>query len=119
MKKQIVIVFIISLFISAQSWALNLVDFKQSADEKLYDDRSCNDLYMEASALEKQTFSYAEDKSNKTLMASVASTVFTPALYLVGYSAIKDYKNEADAKSTFVKMEELRYRMAEKRCFEK
>ena len=119
MKKCVIVIFNVFIFASTQSMALNLVDFSQPVEEKFYDARSCNDLYLEASALEKQSFSYEEDKGDKTMLASVASTVFTPALYLVGYSAVKDYKDEIESKSTFDKIEEIRYRMAEKRCFEK
>ena len=119
MKKQTFIIFFISLLMSTQSFALNLVDFNQTNVDKLYDARSCNDLYMEVSALEKKNLSYMQDNGNKTLIASVASTVFTPALYLVGYSAVKDYKTDQVAKSNFEKIEEIRLRMAQKRCFEK
>ena len=119
MKKPIFCIFISSLLFSTHCLALNLVQFNQNNPDKLYDDRSCNDLYMEASALEKQSFAYAESKDNKTVIASVASTVFAPALYLVGFSAVKDYKSGVDSKSAFEKIEEIRFRMAEKRCFEK
>jgi RsiW-degrading membrane proteinase PrsW (M82 family) len=107
------------LFFSTQSYALNLVEMHKPAGESLYDSRSCNDLYMEAVSLEKESFSYAAGNSNRTKVASIVSTVFTPALYYLGYSAYQDYKSEADAKSTFAKIEEIRYLMAEKRCFTK
>lgn len=119
MKKLVIITFNVCILTCPNIWALNLVEINQPVREKLYDSRSCNDLYMEASALEKQSFSYAADEGNKTLIASVASTVFTPALYFIGYSALQDYKLEIEAKSTFSKIEAIRYRMAEKRCFEK
>jgi RsiW-degrading membrane proteinase PrsW (M82 family) len=111
----------IAVFIlfSTQSFALNLVEMHKPAGESLYDSRSCNDLYMEAVALEKESFSYAAGNGNRTKVASIVSTVFTPALYYLGYSAYQDYKTEADSKSTFAKIEEIRFRMAEKRCFSK
>lgn len=119
MKKLSIVIFNVLIFTSTHSAALNLVDFNQTAEEKFYDGRSCNDLYMETSALEKKSFSYEADKGNKTLIASVASTVFTPALYFVGYNAVQDYKEGIESKSTFEQIEEIRVRMAEKRCFEK
>lgn len=109
----------LSVFISTQAQALNLIQTKESVGEELYDTRSCNDLYMEASALEKQSFSYEAGKGERTQIASVVSTVFAPALYLAGYSVFQDFKTGIDAKSTFAKIEEVRYRMAEKRCFAK
>ncbi|NOG60774.1 MAG: hypothetical protein HND53_09765 [Proteobacteria bacterium] len=107
------------LICSTQSFALNLVEFKKPVGENLYDSRSCNDLYMEASALEKESFSYAAGNRNKTQIAGMVSTVFAPALYYMGYTAYQDYKKEIDSKSTFDKIEEIRFRMAEKRCFTK
>ena len=117
--KKLALIFSICILTSTQTMALNLVEFNQSVGEKLYDSRSCNDLYMEASALEKQSFSYAADKGNKTQIASAVSTFFAPAIYLVGYNALKDYKDGIESKSNFAKIEEIRFRMAEKRCFEK
>ncbi len=119
MRKRVFIIFNVCIFASAQVLALNLVQTKESVGEKLYDSRSCTDLYMEASALEKQSFSYETNKGERTQIASAVITVFTPALYLLGYSAFQDYKTAVGAESTFAKIEEVRYRMAEKRCFEK
>ena len=118
MKKLAILIFNISIFSCTNIWALNLVEMHQPVGEKLYDGRTCNDLYMEASALEKQSFAHANN-TDKTLMASVASTIFTPALYFAGYNAFQDYKAGIEAKSAFTKIEEIRFRMAEKRCFEK
>jgi RsiW-degrading membrane proteinase PrsW (M82 family) len=108
---------LIIIVFSAQSWALNLVDLNRETGERLYDSRSCNDLYMEAMALEKQSFSYQAGSGNKTQVASVVSTVFTPALYFLGYSVYQEYKTEIKSKSTFAEIEDIRFRMAEKRCF--
>ncbi len=44
------------LLVSTQSSALNLAEVNQPIDQELYDGRSCNDLYMQASALEKDLF---------------------------------------------------------------
>ena len=119
MKTLKYIIFIFFLLSSVQSSALNLVEMNKSGEQGLYDSRSCNDLYMQASALEKESFSYAADNSSKTQVASLVSTVFTPALYYLGYSAFQDYKDDIRSKSTFSEIEQIRFRMAEKRCFEK
>lgn len=119
MKTPKFITFTFLLLVSAQSSALNLVEMNKPVGESLYDSRSCNDLYMQASALEKESFSYAANKGSKTQLASIVSTVFAPAVYYLGYSAYQDYKNENNAESSFAQIEEIRFRMAEKRCFEK
>ncbi len=113
------ITLLILLIVSAQSSALNIVQFNQTVEENLYDSRSCNDLYMQTLTLEKESFSYAAGNGNKTQVASIVSTVFTPALYFLGYSAYQDYKTELNAKSAFAEIEDVRFRMAEKRCFAK
>ncbi len=119
MKTLKIITFTLFVLASAQSLALNLAEIHKPADSSLYDSRSCNDLYMEAMALEKENYSYERGNGNKTQVASVVSTIFAPAVYYLGYSAIQDYKNKANSKSSFVKIEDIRLRMAEKRCFVK
>ena len=119
MKIPAIVVLSLSVLVSTQALALNLFQKKEPVAEQPYGTRSCNELYIEVSALEKQSFSYETDKGERTQMASAVSTIFTPALYLVGYSAIQDYRTGVQAKSTFAKIEEVRYQMAEKRCFEK
>lgn len=113
------ITFVLFLLTSIQSSALNLVEMKKPVGGGLYDSRSCNDLYMQALTLEKESFSYAADRGNKTQVASIVSTVFTPAIYFLGYSAFQDYKDSARSKTTFTEIEDIRLRMAEKRCFVK
>jgi hypothetical protein len=73
---------------------------------------------MQASELEKESFAYYKS-SSKTQVASIVSTVFAPAIYYLGYSVFQDYKNETRTKSAFTEIEEVRFRMAEKRCFTK
>jgi hypothetical protein len=72
---------------SAQSSEIN-----QTGEESLYDSRSCNDLYMQASILEKQSYNNA-GYGERTQIASFMSTVFAPAIYYMGFSAYQDYKN--------------------------
>lgn len=119
MKTLKIITFTFFILASAQSSALNLGEMHKPVEGSLYDSRSCNDLYMQAVALEKENFSYESGNGNKTQVASIVSTIFTPAIYYLGYSAYKDYKNDVDSKSSFAKIEDIRLRMAEKRCFTK
>jgi len=112
-------VFTSLLLISTQSTALNLVEINQPIKQGLYDSRSCNDLYMQASALEKESFAHKTGIGTRTQVASIVSTVFAPALYYLGFSAYQDYKSGINAKTAFVEIEEIRFRMAEKRCFAK
>jgi len=107
------------LVFSLDTFALNLVEMQKPVGGGLYDNRSCNDLYMQALTLEKESFSYAADRGDKTQVASIVSTVFTPAIYFLGYSAFQDYKQKARSESTFIEIEDIRLRMAEKRCFVK
>jgi hypothetical protein len=114
------IVFAAFLLSSTQSAAINLVELSQPIDESLYDSRSCNDLYMQASALEKESFANQSSSFGKrTQVASFVSAVFAPAIYYLGYSALQDYKSGIRSKTAFEEVEEIRFRMAEKRCFTK
>jgi hypothetical protein len=113
------ITFISLLLISAQSAALNLAEINQPIEEGIYDSRSCNDLYMQASTLEKESFTYKTGFGAKTQVASIVTTVFAPAVYYLGYSAFQNYKNGINSKAAFAEIEEIRFRMAEKRCFAK
>lgn len=119
MRKRVLIIFNVCVFASAQALALNLTQMEESVEEQFNNSRSCNELYLKVSVLEKEAFSYETDKGERTQITSAVSTVFAPALYLLGYSAIQDYRTSIEAKSTFAKIEEVRYQMAEKRCFEK
>ncbi len=113
------IIFTTVLLVSAQSTALNLVEMNQQIEKDLYDSRSCNDLYMQATTLEKNLFAYEANHGSKTQLASVVTTLFAPAVYYLGYSAFYDYKNSMSAKAVFTEIEDIRFRMAEKRCFTK
>jgi hypothetical protein len=111
--------FISCLIFSSHSIALSLTEINQPLDDGLYDSRSCNDLYLEATALEKESFIYKNGNQATMTVASIASTVFTPALYFVGYNAFKNFKSEKQSQTALSKIEEVRYRLAEKRCFTK
>lgn len=117
MKKIKCISFIALLLVASQSAALNSTVMNNNLDSKMHDNRSCNELYMQASILEKESFSYSVDSNNTTQVASIVSTVFTPAFYYLGYSAVQDFHKEVRSQAVFDEMETIRYRMAEKRCF--
>jgi hypothetical protein len=112
------IVFATFLLASTQTAAINLIEMNQSMEESLYDSRSCNDLYMQASALEKESFNNSSF-GKRTQVASFVSAVFAPAIYYLGYSAFQDYNNGIRSKAAFDQVEDIRLRMAEKRCFTK
>lgn len=118
MKNFKYITFISLLLVSAQSTALNLTEINQPIEQGLYDSRSCNDLYMQATAFEKEAFGY-KSGSNKTQVASMVSAVFAPAIYYLGFSVFQDYKNGIRSKTAFTEVEAIRSRMSEKRCFAK
>lgn len=117
--KQILLITI--LVFSTNSAALNLAGTNQTITNGLYDNRSCNDLYMQASALEKDTFINKTNfySDNKTRVASIALTVFSPAVYYFGFSAFQNYKAQTRSQTALSEIEAIRFRMAEKRCFEK
>lgn len=119
MKTLKIMTFSLFILFNIDCSALNLVEFNRAAEENLYDSRSCNDLYMQATSLEKEFFANGPGPSGRTQVASLVSTVFTPALYYLGFSAYQDYQADMNSKSTFAKIEEIRFRMAQKRCFMK
>ncbi len=114
------ITFISILLFSTQSYALILAGTEQPLEAGLYDNRSCNDLYIQASALEQDTFIYKATIYNdkKTRVASYAMTMFAPAIYYLGFNAFQNYKDQVRSELAFSEIEEIRSRMAEKRCFE-
>jgi hypothetical protein len=113
------IAFISLLLVSTQGIALNLAEINQPIEQGLYDSRSCNDLYIQASTLEKEAFAYKKGIGARTQVASIVTTIFAPAVYYLGFSAFQDYKSGINSKIAFVEIEEIRFRMAEKRCFAK
>ncbi len=101
--------------------AFNVNALGNSDDDSLYDSRSCNELYMQVSALEKTSHSNKESHftNSKAQVASMAMTVFTPAIYYFGYAAYKDLESNMRSMAALEQMDEIRYRMAEKRCFDR
>ncbi|MEQ8428167.1 MAG: hypothetical protein RLT87_04685 [Gammaproteobacteria bacterium] len=119
MTRKLALLFI-SLVLPAYAMAFNINAVGKAGNNSMFDSRSCNELYMQASALEKQTYqhqhNYYTDKQAQA--ASIASAVFTPAFYYFGYAAFKDYKSQVDATSAMQDIDAIRARMAEKRCFD-
>jgi len=107
------------LIFSTNSAALNLAGTNQSITNGLYDNRSCNDLYMQASTLEKDTFIYKTNiNNNTTRVASYALTIFSPAVYYLGFTAYQNHKQQTRSQIALGEIDQIRLRMAEKRCFE-
>lgn len=112
--------YVLLLLFSLQSTALNLSGLDQPLADGLYDDRSCNDLYLQASALEQDTFINKTNIYNdkRTRVSSYAVAIFTPAFYYLGFNAFQNYRAQIHSEIAFIKISEIRSRMAEKRCFE-
>ena len=87
--------------------------------EGLYEDRTCAELYYAVSELEKRTLNYesALYNSRNNSLASVASTVFSPAIIFVGVSNAMQFKSELDSERQLQELNFLRQRMAEMNCF--
>ncbi len=106
------------LFFSIQANSLNLVGAEQPFTEGLYDKRSCNDLYMQASALEQKTFRYKTNYYSDKSVASYALAAVSPALYFFGYAPYQNHLDQSRSQLATNEIEHVRLRMAEKRCFE-
>lgn len=111
----------LGLAIITPTFAFNTDNIKTARSQPLFDTRSCNELYVEASALEK--LSYADDydyfNDRNARVAGIASTVFAPAIYYFGYAAYKDVSSKSEALTALSSINDIRNRMAEKRCFER
>ena len=119
-KRQLILV--PGLILSLNCMALNLANVNdRPSTNSIYDSRSCNELYAQASALEQDTYIYRNDfySDKGTQVATYAMTVFTPAVYYFGYKVYKDYETNVRSAHAQNEMDQVRMRMAEKRCFEK
>jgi hypothetical protein len=106
------------LLLSTQVNALNLVGAEQTFTEGLYDNRSCNDLYMQASALEQKTYQYKTNYYSDKRVAGYALALVSPALYVFGYAPYQNHIDQTRSQLASSEIEHVRLRMAEKRCFE-
>ena len=75
---------------------------------------------MQASALEQKSYIYKTDlyTDKGSQVAAYALTVFTPAIYYFGFKAYKNYSDQISSQTALNEIDQIRYRMAEKRCFE-
>ena len=92
----------------------------ENPPQGLYENRSCQELYHAASELEVKALNFESDiynEQNNTL-ASIVSTVFTPALYFVGYSKYMSFQSDRASYQSAMALDKVRYRMAEMRCFQ-
>ena len=107
------------LIMSSNSAALSLTGAEQPLEHGLYDSRSCNDLYMQASWLEQKTHQYKANLTNNTRAATYALTVFSPAIYYLGFTTVKNHLDHSNTQAAINEIQHIRQRMAEKRCFER
>lgn len=85
----------------------------------LYENRTCEQLYQAASQMESNALNYESDIYNdrNNQVASIVSTVFTPALFFLGFSNYMSFKSEHEAYQANQKLTDIRQRLAEMRCF--
>lgn len=106
------------LLFSIQANSLNLLGAEQTFAEGLYDNRSCNDLYMQASALEQKTFQYKTSYYSEKHVTGYALALVSPALYVFGYAPYQNHLDQTRSQLASSEIEHVRLRLAEKRCFE-
>lgn len=112
----LIIIMFTVLFVS-QTMALSIKE--SEINYSAYENRSCEELYRDISALEHNTLNYDSPLYNRRNndMATVASTVFTPAVFFVGFSNAMNFKSEYEASKNNQELNYLRNRMGEMRCF--
>lgn len=99
---------------------VNAISLKQEKKSpSLYENRTCEQLYQAATELESYSLNYKSDiyNQNNNNIASIVSTVFTPALYFLGYSNYMSFKSGVKAYESNQQLDKVRQRMAEMRCF--
>ena len=117
MKFSVYPVFLLSLVMTGNSAAISIKE--DSVHMELYENRSCEELYKEISELEFQSLNFESSlyNSRNNGIATVASTVFTPAVFFVGFSNAMTFKSEIESEKTSIRLNYLRNRMGEMRCF--
>ncbi len=113
--------FFISLGFSIGFPVTALSELQAARPQSLYENRTCQQLYLAAAQLENKALNYKSDLFNQenNTVASIVSTVFTPALYFLGYSNLMSFKSKREAHHSNMELNKIRYRMAEKRCFQR
>ena len=72
-----------------------------------------------ASALEKDTFIYKTNINNNTTRGTrYALTIFSPAVFYLGFPAYQNHKQQTRSQIALGEIDQIRLRIAEKRCFE-
>ena len=109
---------LILMLYSTSSWSISV---KAELDTSIYENRSCEELYQEISDLEINTLNFESPiyNSRNNTIASVTSTVFTPAVFFVGFSNAMTFKSEIEASKNNQELNYLRRRMGEMKCFTK
>ncbi len=100
--------------------AVFAISLKQTPEsQNLYENRNCQDLYREITELEIATLKFESSIYNtrNADVASVVSTMFSPAVFFVGYTKMMTFKTEIEASESSKELHLLRQRMAELRCF--
>jgi len=101
--------------------ALSISQLQGQRPDSLYENRTCEQLYLAAGKLESKALNYESDVFNQrnNTLASIVSTVFTPALYFLGYSNLMNFKSDREAYRSNQELNKVRFRMAEMRCFQR
>ena len=113
-----IFIYLILLVTTTPAWPISVLQGQQP--ESIYENRSCEQLYLAAGKLENKALNYESDVFNQrnNTVASVVGTVFTPALYFLGYSSYMNFRSEREAHQSNHELDKIRYRMAELRCFQ-
>ncbi|MDX1519519.1 MAG: hypothetical protein R3318_05305 [Gammaproteobacteria bacterium] len=100
---------------------LAISQFQGQRPSSLYENRTCEQLYLAAGKLENKALNYESDVYNQrnNTVAGIVSTVFTPALYFLGYSSLMSFKSDREAYHSNLELNKIRFRMAEMRCFQR
>lgn len=98
-----------------------LTNGAHTAANGVYENRTCNQLYMEVTRLEPDTHYYDYDLYNEknSHIAGYILTVFSPAIYYFGYTAYREVTDQYRISRVSRQVHTLRTRMAELHCFEK
>lgn len=107
------------LITSHQSLAIS--ELQGARPNSFYENRTCEQLYLAAGRLENKALNYESEVFNdgNNAIASIVSTVFTPALYFLGYSNLMSFKSERESYQSNEELNKIRLRMAEMRCFQR
>ncbi len=112
-----IFILLTTLLFTTGSQAISLR--QEKTNPALYENRSCEQLYHLATQLESHSLNYESSiyNQNNNNIASIVSTVFTPALYFLGYSNYMSFKSGINAYESNKELDKVRHRMAEMRCF--